>query len=175
MTADRRNALGICVQDTTGTVSSAEIVKAMRPVLGDLQSHHVWATAVGAVSPLLSTSCPIASGTLTSMTRDSQGRLYGGARLQRWATPFAAQVFLIADGVVVRDFAGDPPERRTKDQESLPTGPDTGVVVSYALHVTPTELRDRALMTRLLERALGFERPIMPAGAQHILRPVSAP
>jgi hypothetical protein len=163
LTADGRKALGICVQDTTNTVSTDAIVKGMLPVLGDLLSHPGWAmTAVRSAPPLLATSCPIPSGALTSTTRDSRGRLYGGVGRQVRATPFAAQVFLIADNVVAHDFDNDPPEWRTNGQEILPTGPDSGVVVSYALHVTPTELGNRALMTRVLARALGFAHPTPP-------------
>jgi hypothetical protein len=89
-TASGRTALGICVQDTTGTLTDPnDVLSLVAESVADLQSDPIWAQIpIADQSPAVAVSCPLLSMLLASSTRDNRGQLHADVPPSQIVTRF---------------------------------------------------------------------------------------
>jgi len=167
--AASRMRLGICVDDTTGTLAAGDLTTRVGGALAELGSTHVqFASDQLGPRPLIALACPSASPLLREDFASPvpalptvRRHLWTAGSTVTQATPFRVYVFIAPSERIKHLFPNTPPSSRTHPHEMLSgkTVLRPGIV-SIGLYLAPSEVLDPTALRRGLGAALGIGFPI---------------
>lgn len=163
-----RTQLGICISDTTGSLSNDQKQDYLLAALAEIQTAYPqWAAARLTPAPLLlGLDCPIASPILSpSVNASNIGGAEGSVAPSDRVSPFRAFIFVVSPDTIQRLFSDSLITSHTHEQEAVCNpGSDVCAVVSKGLYVTADEFADKSKLSSGLARVLSIAGGGTPSG-----------
>lgn len=157
-----RTRLGVCVEDTTGTIAdaSARLSRLDEAVSNLAAAHPDWAARQMLSPPLLAPNCPLPSPLLNPEASTAYVR-HGVVSVKPTArvSPFAVFVYIAPRAAIESFFPKDGPVSRQHSQEVLCRNGDIPcVAVTTSVYVSPDEFLDTDQLRAAIGGALSLER-----------------